>query len=200
VDADVRFVAATHRDLERMVAERQFREDLFWRLNVVPIVLPPLRERGAEDIRMLVTHYVAAIGRENGWPDARIEAAALARLCAEPWPGNVRQLENFVERLLVLGDGPVITAAQVTQELGNASRLAPVLAEDSGETAPPATAGADAASQEAGSLQTARRAAERDALVEALRRCHENRTRAARLLGVSRRTLHYKLKEHGIAS
>jgi DNA-binding NtrC family response regulator len=192
IDADVRFVAATHRDLEVMLADGRFREDLFWRLNVIPIVLPSLRERGAADIRVLAHHFCAEIGQENGRPDAQLEPAALELLCAEPWPGNVRQLQNFIERLVVLSDGPIIAAEQVRRELG------PAVA-----TAPPASPAADdpaATGPERGSssLQAARGAAERDALLEALRRAGENRTKAARLLGISRRSLQYKLKQHGV--
>ena len=169
LQADVRFVAATHRDLEAMVAARGFREDLFYRLNVVPILVPPLRERPG-DVERLARHFCAALGAQHGRPGAAFDDAALRLLAAQPWPGNVRQLQNFVERLVVLSDS--LDAAAVERELSRA----------------PAAA--------AGSLDARRAEAEKAALEEALKRAGGNRTLAARLLGVSRRTLYNKLAEH----
>jgi two-component system, NtrC family, response regulator AtoC len=190
--ADVRFVAATHRDLELMMGDGRFREDLFWRLNVIPIVLPALRTRGHVDIRLLAGSFCAEIGRENGRVDAHIEPDALELLCAEPWPGNIRQLQNFVERLVILSDGPAITAEQVRRELGNPAMIT------SSASAGSADAAGSGPQDRSQSLQAARTAAEREALLEALRRAGENRTKAARLLNISRRSLHYKLKQHGL--
>src|SRR5262249_29184227 len=93
---DVRFVAASHRDLESMVARGQFREDLFYRLNVVPLRLPPLRERDG-DIQRLARHFCVVHGRANRRPEVNLDAEGLELLAAQMWPGNVRQLENFVE-------------------------------------------------------------------------------------------------------
>jgi len=104
IDVDVRFVAATHRDLEAMVEKGQFRADLLYRLNVVPVHLPPLRER-REDIELLVRHFSATFARENRRPTLLFAAGAFEVLRAHPWPGNVRELANLVERLVLLSEG-----------------------------------------------------------------------------------------------
>lgn len=178
---DVRFIAATHRDLEAMVAREEFREDLFYRLNVVPVTIPPLRAR-AEDIATLAVHFAATLGASAGRPAMTFEPAAIARLRLESWPGNVRQLQNFVERLIVLCDGPTLRVADVDREL---SRGRP------GEASPPS--GKDAAR-----LDDQRRAAEREAIELAISRAGNNRSLAARVLGISRRTLYNKLAELGL--
>jgi DNA-binding NtrC family response regulator len=184
IKVDVRFVAATHRDLEAMVAAGQFREDLFFRLNVVPIHLPPLRER-AGDIERLATRFCGTFGQANARPDIALDAAALQRLAAQPWPGNVRQLQNLVERLVVLADSDVISGADVDRELGRA----PLGSSSSSSPRP-----ADDAS-----LPERVRSAEKEALLAALARTKGNKTLAARLLGVSLRTLYNKLGAHGLA-
>jgi len=179
VDADVRFAAATHRNLEEMVKAGQFREDLFYRLDVVPIWLPPLRSRPG-DVELLARHFCKAIAAAAGRPGVALEAAAVKRLSEHPWPGNVRQLQNFVERLIVLSDGPSLSLADVERELFRKSPAGP--------SAPAADL----------SLESRRLSAERDALQEALARARGNRSLAARLLGISRRTLYTKLAEHGM--
>jgi DNA-binding NtrC family response regulator len=177
IKVDVRIVAATHRDLEAMIAKGEFREDLFYRLAVVPITIPPLRERG-DDVARLVRHFVAA-----SKPGVSIEAAAVELLARQPWPGNVRQLQNLVERLVVLSDEDVIRVADVERQIGPGA--------SSSTSAPPAApAGL--------SLDARRKETEREALVRALARAKNNRTQAARLLEVSRRTLYNKLREHGL--
>ncbi|HET9452568.1 MAG TPA: sigma-54 dependent transcriptional regulator, partial [Aggregicoccus sp.] len=113
---DVRFVAATHRPLEEMVARGEFREDLFYRLNVVPVWLPPLRAR-PEDIAPLARHFLALHAKANGRPSMSLTPGAVALLEAQPWPGNVRELQNFLERLVVLSDGPTLQAADLSREL-----------------------------------------------------------------------------------
>jgi two-component system response regulator AtoC len=181
IKVDVRWIAATHRDLDAMLQAQTFREDLYYRLSVIPVTLPPLRER-AEDIAALVGHFVASFGAANGRAPLGIDPVAVRRLMAETWPGNVRQLQNFVERLVVLGDGPTITTADVEREL----------ARGFGHTA----------NKSPGSqpmkLDERRRSTERQALCEALERSAGNRSRAARILGVSRRTLYNMLALHGL--
>ena len=180
VKVDVRFVAATHRDLPDMVAKGLFRDDLYYRLNVVPIRLPPLRDRPG-DIAQLALQFTKQHAKSNG---RRIElsAGAIARLEGAPWPGNVRQLQNIIERLVVLSDGPTIEARDVDRQLDDA----------------PASARTKAPEKSA-SLEAAVRETEREAIRNALDRANGNRTVAARILGVSRRALYYKLEEHGIA-
>jgi two-component system response regulator AtoC len=183
--ADLRLVAATHRHLEEMVEEGTFREDLLYRLNVVPITLPPLRARPG-DVEALVSHFLATLGPPNGRQGVSLEAGAMARLATQRWPGNVRQLENFIERLLVLAPpGDVITTADVEVELSRA--VAVVVA---GDDAPPGDGG--------GLLEDRRRDAERAALEEALLKAKGNRSLAARLLGISRRTLYNKLESFAL--
>jgi two-component system response regulator AtoC len=183
---DVRVISATHRDLEAMTRSGAFREDLYYRINVIPIWVPPLRERG-EDVERLARHFCGVHGQANGKPDLSFETDALALLRAQPWPGNVRQLQNFIERLVVLSDGPTLKATDVERELGR---------QPSQSTPPgPPTGGTTA---EPGSLDARKREVEREGILDALRRCGNNRTQAARILGVSRRTLYNKLEEHGL--
>jgi DNA-binding NtrC family response regulator len=178
VKVDVRFIAATHRDLEAMIGEGKFREDLFYRLNVVPIRVPPLREREG-DIARLVRHFAAEFGKGNGRPGMRFDEEAIGAVATQPWPGNVRQLQNFVERMVVLADSDCITRADVDAALGAASVL---VSAPSGDR----------------SLDAQRRETEKEALLAALSRAKNNRSLAARLLDVSRRTLYNKLREHGL--
>jgi len=183
VKVDVRWVAATHRDLDAMAQAKTFREDLYYRLNVVPIVMPPLRER-PEDIAPLVARFAGALGPANGKSAVTFEAEAMDCLQRQGWPGNVRQLQNFVERLIVLGDGSVIRRTDVERELARTAAIA--------RSAEPASRASPA------TLDDHRRRADREALREALERVQGNRTRAARILGVSRRTLYNMLAEHGL--
>jgi DNA-binding NtrC family response regulator len=181
--ADVRFVVATHRDLEAMVRAGEFREDLYYRTNVLPVWLPPLRERG-RDIAALSHYFCRTLSAQNGRPGLEFARGAVALLERQSWPGNVRQLQNFVERLVVLADGPALTAAEVERELG---RQPPLSQRPSGETSAGDT-----------TLRSRLAEAERAALVSALERAQQNRTLAARMLGISRRALYNKLTELGI--
>jgi two-component system, NtrC family, response regulator AtoC len=182
--ADVRFVAATHRNLERMIKKGEFREDLYYRLNVVRVDVPPLRER-LEDIEHLVAYFFATFAQEHGKP-LRLAPEAVGLLKAQRWPGNVRQLQNFIERLVVLTDGPLITLNEVQGQL---------------EREVGAFATSDMPSEVSViELDAAVRQAERRAIQKALKRAGGDRTLAARILGVSRRTLFYKLREYQLGS
>jgi DNA-binding NtrC family response regulator len=174
IKVDVRVLAATHRNLEQMVKDGSFREDLFYRLNVVPIWLPPLRERPG-DVRRLAVEFCAALAEENAKPGLAIEPEALDLLESLAWPGNVRQLQNLVERLTVLSEGATIAKADVEREI------------------PRETAARESSAGPALTLSEKQNELEREAIVEALQRARNNRTLAARILGVSRRTLYKKL-------
>ncbi len=178
--ADVRIVAATHRSLPEMVKANTFREDLYYRLNVVPISMPPLRSR-PDDLEPLVKHFLSVLGPQNGRAKAALSSSAMALVAAQQWKGNVRQLQNFIERLTVLApQGDVIDETTVQREL---ARL--------GGDAPQTVSSSD-------SLPGRRKDAERQAVEEALEKSGGNRTTAARLLGVSRRTLYNKLESLGL--
>lgn len=176
ITVDVRLVAATNRNLERMVKEGKFREDLFFRLNVVRITMPPLRER-TDDIPVLLEHFIKMYAAENAYEPVLIEAGAMQHLQRYPWPGNIRELRNFSENAVVLRRGGKITEFDLEPKFR-------------GEVAPPP------------SLQTPSpanpysvEAHAKILLREALMKARGNRTKAAQLLGISRRTLHRKLAQ-----
>ncbi len=205
--ADLRFVAATHRDLESMVKRGEFREDLFYRLNVVPVWVPPLRGR-RDDIEPLARAFVERFATENDKPGLGLTEEAMLRLRAQRWPGNVRQLQNLIERLVVLASSKNIDADDIDRELAGHSPFVTEIPEAvalTGITRPKdATPAAAPTVPEAGGgtilrLDAQLRAAEKRAIEHALRVAEGNRTKAARLLGVSRQTLYNKLKEHGLA-
>ncbi|HYQ18423.1 MAG TPA: sigma-54 dependent transcriptional regulator [Polyangiaceae bacterium] len=216
--ADIRVVAATHRDLEHLVESGAFREDLFYRLNVVSVWLPPLRAR-REDIRVIALHYLERFGAANG-RRSTLDAGALRLLEAERWPGNVRQLVNVIERLVLLCPSQHIGADDVRRGLDeqlefftqsgpdrgplSASLNAPLSAPPV-EAAPAAVAPAPAPaladyhfSSAVRPLKEEVRRTELRAITKALQYAKGNRALAARLLGVSRRTLYTKLEELGI--
>jgi two-component system response regulator AtoC len=180
--ADVRFVTATHRNLEQMVRRGAFREDLYYRLNVVRLDLPPLRER-REDIEPLARLFCRQANAQTG-RGVELTPEAMARIVQAPWRGNVRELQNFVERLVVLSDGTDVSEQHVRLEQERSLGL---------------TGGSDHGVESSViSLDAALRRAERQALEKALRKAAGNRALAARILGVSRRALFYKLREHDI--
>lgn len=175
---DIRLIAATARDLELEVREGRFREDLFYRLDVVRIVVPPLRER-PKDVPLLLDHFLARCRENLGKPVERITDEALERLVAYAWPGNVRELENVMERAVILAEGNTIGLPDLP---GNV-------------VSPPTDPGAPRGPL---NLKQARRTAEIEVIRRALRETDGNRTHAARLLEISHRALLYKIKEYGI--
>ncbi len=177
IEVDIRLIAATNRDLQARVAEGKFREDLFFRLNVVDIHLPPLAERTG-DIPMLCDHFLRECAARNGKPVPGITPDAVNLLTAYPWPGNVRELRNTIEKMVVLGSGDKLTARDV-----------PAAIREIGREHLPVARGAPVAG---GLLADT----EREAIFAALRQQKGNRSRAALDLGISRRTLHRKLNEY----
>ena len=178
VEVDVHVIAATNRDLEAAVAQGTFREDLFYRLNVVPIWLPPLRER-PEDVAPLVLHLVESLSEALRQPQREISQDAMRRLESYSWPGNVRQLRNVLERILLLKDEGPIELTDLPPEIQGA--------ETDGKSSlilPPSGLSLDEL--------------ERELIAQALERTDGNKTGAARLLGLSRDTLRYRLEKYGI--
>jgi two-component system response regulator HydG len=182
ITADVRVIAATHRDLKKLVAEGRFREDLYFRLNVVPIVMPPLRER-PDDIELLANHFIARISRDLGRSPAKLTPEALRAFQGYAWPGNVRELRNTIERILLLEADTEIRLEHLPPEIaGGGGGGMP------GEGAHPFPVGVVRPLAEI----------ERMAIHHALGVCDGNKTRAAQMLGISRQTLRSKLKEFQI--
>jgi len=176
--ADVRIISATHQDLDAGVKAGTFREDLFYRINVVTMIIPPLRER-REDIPILIDHFVARFARENHKQIDGISREARDPLIRYDYPGNVRELENIIERAVVIARGPVITREDLPFP------DAPCEPEVDPEAA-------------GGSLNEALAALERRMLQEALTQAAFNQSQAARLLGLNERMLRYKLRKYGL--
>ncbi len=193
ITVDVRLIAATNRDLKKEIAAGRFREDLYYRLNVVPIHLPPLRERRS-DIPLLVDHFLAIHAKRFKKPASNFSPEAREALVSYAWPGNIRELENVIERCVLLSDGDVIEHVNLPIELrGNTSEpgLAPPVDEvDEGDAT--ASGGLKAQVREA----TAK--LERELIVKALAQTSTNVTQAARLLKISRKSLQIKMKELGL--
>ena len=174
---DVRVIAATNADLRAALEQGTFREDLYYRLNVVPLNIPPLRER-LEDIPFLARHFVAKLAADSGSRAESIGDRAIEKLLTYPWPGNVRELENVIERSLVLSTGARLEAADIRLETGPAGR------EPVAQSFLPDGVTLDQHEQAI--------------LVEALRRANGNKSQAARLLGLTRNALRYRLSQMGM--
>jgi two-component system response regulator HydG len=204
VKIDVRVLAATNKDLKAKVASGQFREDLYWRLAVVPIQVPPLRER-REDIPILAMHILARrrgaaktfAGGEARYP-TKISAGAMARLYAYHWPGNIRELENVLSRAAILCDGEEIRADDL--DLVGLNVNATSSASDSAGIRLDALVDAAAGRPLKAVVEDTVRTVERQAIIEALERCEGSPARAAKVLGISRASIYNKLKEYGLQS
>jgi two-component system, NtrC family, nitrogen regulation response regulator NtrX len=179
IAVDVRVLVATHRDLEARVREDKFRQDLFHRIYVFPLLLPPLRER-REDIPALVTHFAAQVCTQNGWKPIPFGAEAIEALQSHTWPGNVRELRNMVERLMLLATSGEVDLATVQT----------VLPKYGADSTPSALA--------SGSLAERVDAFERRVILEELKRSHSNVTLAAKSLGLERSHLYKKAEQLGI--
>ena len=177
ITSDVRLIVATNRDLEEEVRENRFREDLFYRLNVVPVTLPPLRER-REDIPLLAEHFLSEIAERNGKLIRGFSPQAMDLLVRNRWKGNVRELENVVERAIIMARGDLLQPADLPGHIS-----------DEGDTPSAGIIPGRPLSD-----------LEREAILSTLEMTGGNRTETAKLLGISRRTLQYKLKEFKIKS
>ena len=179
---NIRIIAATNRDLQAMVKEGTFREDLFYRLNVIHLILPPLRDR-REDISLLANHFLQKFSSENQRDIIDIDPMAMSLLTAWSWPGNIRELSNVIERAVVMNSGPIIFSEdlppQIRQPVCNAGEV---------KTAPVGER----------NLKEEIKRVEKRIIMEVLEQQEGNRTRTALMLGISRRALMYKLQEYGI--
>ena len=176
LQVDVRLVAATNKDLKKLVSEGKFRDDLFYRLSVVTIDLPPLRER-RDDIPLLVKAFLDEFGRENSKQVRELTPEALNVLLAYDWPGNVRELRNAIEQMVVLARAERLTVRDMPAVIRGSADLTKINVVRAGMTV---------------------EEAERQLIVQALTETNSNRTKAAQKIGISRRTLHRKLKEFGL--
>ena len=188
---DVRVVVATHRNLEEQVQSGTFREDLYHRVFVFPIVLPPLRER-REDVRVLAEHFVRQLEEQNNWKLRKLSPDAIAELERYAWPGNVRELRNVVERVLLLAPGDVVEAGTVRRALPAAAGAAGVAGGVGGGTASARIA------LEMGTLAQRVEAFERETLLAELKLHHHHMTNTAKALGLERSHLYKKCQQLGI--
>jgi len=179
IDVDFRLIAATNRDLEKEVAEGRFREDLYYRLKVVTLRIPPLRERPG-DLQQLADHFLGLFSQEHGKPPKRLSAESLELLMRYPWPGNVRELRNVIESAVIFHQGDEIQPADLPVEVRESTSLSAAGAPVQAVVGEPRTM-ADI---------------ERQAILETLARTGGHRARAADLLGIGLRTLQRKLKEY----
>ncbi len=177
ISVDVRIITATHKDLDAEVKEGRFREDLYYRLNVVPITLPTLRNR-KEDIPLLVDHFLKIYSQKNNRAIKGLEPRVIDALVRYPWPGNVRELENIMERMVIMSRGDIILFQDLPLELK---------ALQEGEEEPTSPIGSSLKEME------------KEVILKTLEQTGGNRTRAALILGVTRKTLQNKIKEYGIS-
>jgi two-component system response regulator PilR (NtrC family) len=187
IDADIRILAATNRDLSKMVVDGTFREDLFYRINVIPLRLPPLRER-QDDIPLLADHFVTRFAEQMGKPITGISKAAMARLREYSWPGNIRELENAIERAVALERTPTILPDSLPEQIRDLTT----------GVAAATTAAADAFPDAGFDLERHVQHIEREYIAEALRRAGGVKVKAAELLGMSFRSFRYYTKKYNL--
>jgi two-component system nitrogen regulation response regulator GlnG len=203
---DVRIIAATNKPLEEAVAAREFREDLFYRLNVVRIHIPPLRDR-REDVRLLVNYFLKKFARDQETAPKSISGGVIKALEQYHWPGNVRELENIVRRALVVAKGDAILLSDLPAEIaGHASAPSTAAPVAAGPAAPGETGVTDVVSLTRKLFQWARKdpklklipAVERELVLQALKETSGNQVQAAKLLGITRATLRKRIEKFGI--
>jgi two-component system nitrogen regulation response regulator NtrX len=193
VNVEVRVIAATNKNLEAEIEKGTFREDLYFRLAVIPIYVPPLRER-PEDIPLLVKHFLNQLGRENNRRPKQITPAAMDVLKRYRWRGNIRELRNTIERLIIMTEGDAIDAPDLPDSLrSDKGPLRPV-----GASGPSPGPGSANAGSEAGTLREFKESAERAWLVEKLRENAWNISKTAEVIGTPRSNLYKKLEQYAI--
>jgi DNA-binding NtrC family response regulator len=200
IKVDVRVIATTNRHLELAVQRKEFREDLFFRINVVPIHVPPLRDR-REDILYLAEHFLHWFARKHGCAAQRLADSCFGILSAHPWPGNVRELQNVIERAVILaGDSPVVEPAHLCLGTFSSQPAPALLPAPAPESPAPASVCASPPAQDPQAKTLNHfpplHELEKRHIYAALERCNNNRTQAARVLGISVRTLRNKLNEY----
>lgn len=178
LQSDARIVSATNRSTQELIEEGKFREDLYYRLNVIPIEVPPLRNR-REDIPLLVEHFLDHFSKRHRRGELRVSPDAMDKLMQAPWPGNVRQLRNVVERLVIIASGEVIHADEVPLDVK-------------------VPQGATGVGDLSGTLADAVEQCEKMTILASLEACSHHRENTAKALGVSVRTLHYKMSRYGL--
>ena len=186
---DVRIVAATNRNLEAMAKEGKFREDLYFRLNVIPIVVPPLRER-REDLPQLVQHFVRRFSDEHNMRPKRFDPQAMEALRRHRWRGNIRELRNAIERVLIMTPADVIRVEDLPDEIVSGTPSSPGEAGDPRASVPAAAA--------PGTLREFKDASERAFLVQKLRENNWNISKTAEVIDTPRSNLYKKLEQYGI--
>jgi two-component system nitrogen regulation response regulator NtrX len=197
IKVDVRVIAATNKDLEEAIQRAEFREDLYFRLNVIPMVVPPLRERRA-DIPLLVQHFAKRISEEHNLKPRRFDARAMEALQRYRWRGNIRELRNTVERVMIMTPGEIVRQEELPPEIRGDAPGRPVAGEPvASGSAQPGSRPAVAAPP-AGTLREFKDAAERAYLVEKLRENHWNISKTAEVIDTPRSNLYKKLEQYGI--
>ena len=213
IKVDVRVVSATNRNLEKMIEDGEFREDLYYRLNVFPINLPPLRDR-LDDLPVLAHHFIAKFARSMGVKASGMATDALAKLREYNWPGNVRELENIIERAMILARGAELNISHLDfGRRGNAPgapgggsspitlpvAMPPMSASHAGAGPSHGTASqSSGANDEGKSLSERLQDSERKEIMTAVEKSRGNIASAARTLGINRSTLYYRLRKHGL--
>jgi two-component system NtrC family response regulator len=179
IRVDVRVIAATHRDLEALVAEGKFREDLYYRLAVIPITVPPLRERPG-DVAELVNHFFDRTKTRYGRPELQLPRSLMPYMLNYRWPGNVREVENLMERLVLLSRSNEVTLADLPERLRHDGPR-------------------EEAQKDRSIVATGLKTVERDLILQVLRQCNWNKSKAARELDISRKTLLYRMGKYGLS-
>jgi len=195
IKVDVRVIAATNKNLEEAIERGEFREDLFFRLNVIPIVVPPLRER-REDIPRLVQHFAKRTAEEHNLKPKKFDQSAMDALSRYRWRGNIRELRNTVERLLIMTPSEFVRVDDLPAEIRSNDSPRPAMS--TSEPDAPVKTGESSAPGGAGTLREFKDAAERAYLVQKLRENNWNISRTAELIDTPRSNLYKKLEQYGI--